>query len=493
MADAVSIPDPAVVVLIGPTGSGKSTWAASRYREQEVVSSDALRAVVGSGEHDLDASGDAFDVLDQIVAARLRRGLTTVIDTLGLESRRRLGYLAAARAAGLPAVAVLSDTEQAVCRSRNASRDRPVPASALDQQVRAMRTVIDGIADEGWDVVVRFGDDARPEASHVAGTREAVRSQRDSPVAFEFVLQISQFPWGEDPTGWLSAVAAAAESAGFAGVALMDHLIQIPQVGRAWDPIPEPLVTLGLLAGRTSRLRLGTLVSPVTFRPAGVLAKAIATLDVLSGGRAFCGVGAGWWDREHAAFAVPFPPAGSRLDALETTIETMRALWSKGTKAYDGDRVSLPETTCYPRPVGEIPIVVGGNGERRTLRIAARLADACNLPSAVNTLERKIAVLRRCCDEVGRDRSEVDITVLDIPIVGRDRDAVATVVETLRGRTPAATFARTHHAGTIDDQVGRYRMLAERGVRTAFVALPDLAGPEQLETFAPIVAAFSSA
>ena len=114
-----------------------------------------------------------------------------------------------------------------------------------------MRTVIDGIGDEGWDLVVRFGDDARPEASHVAGTREAVRSQRDSPVAFEFVLQISQFPWGEDPTGWLSAVAAAAESAGFGGVALMDHLIQIPQVGRAWDPIPEPLVTLGLLAGRT--------------------------------------------------------------------------------------------------------------------------------------------------------------------------------------------------------------------------------------------------
>ena len=491
MADAVTIPDPAVVVLVGPTGSGKSTWAASRYRPQEIVSSDALRAIVGSGEHDLDASNDAFAVLDQIVAARLRRGLTTVIDTLGLEPKRRLGYVGAAQAAGLPAVAVLSDTDQAVCRSRNAARDRRVPAAALEQQVRSMRSVVDGIADEGWDLVIRFGDDARPEATHVVGTREALRSQRESPVALEFVLQISQFPWGEDPAGWLSSVATAAESAGFGGVALMDHLIQIPQVGRAWDPIPEPLVTLGLLAGRTERLRLGTLVSPVTYRPAGVLAKAVATLDALSGGRAFCGVGAGWWDREHAAFGVPFPPARTRLDALEATIETMRALWSKGTKAYDSERVSLPETTCYPRPTGEIPIVVGGNGERRTLRIAATLGDACNLPSAIETLDRKVAVLHRFCDEVGRDRADVDITVLDIPVVGRDRDAVASLVEVLRGRTAVETFARTHHAGTTDHQVGRYRLLAERGVRTVFVALPDLAGPAQVETFAPIVAAFA--
>jgi alkanesulfonate monooxygenase SsuD/methylene tetrahydromethanopterin reductase-like flavin-dependent oxidoreductase (luciferase family)/predicted kinase len=492
MADAMSIPDPALVVLIGPTGSGKSTWAASRYRPQEIVSSDALRAVVGSGEYDLDASTDAFDVLDQIVAARLRRRLTTVIDTLGLEPKRRLGYLAAARAVGLPAIAVLSDTDRAVCRARNAARDRPVPAPALDQQVRAMRTAVDGVGDEGWDLVLRFGDDARPEAAHAVGAQEALRSQRESPVGLEFVLQISQFPWGEDPAGWLSTVASAAESVGFGGVALMDHLIQIPQVGRAWDPIPEPLVTLGLLAGRTSRLRLGTLVSPVTLRPAGVLAKAIATLDTLSGGRAFCGVGAGWWDREHAAFGVPFPSVRARLDALETTIETMRALWSKGTKAYASERVSLPETTCYPRPIGDVPIVVGGNGERRTLRIAATLGDACNVPSAIDTLDRKIAVLHRFCDEVGRDRTDVAVTVLDIPIVGRDRDAVSTLVENLRGRTAAATFASTHHAATASEQIGRYRLLAERGVRTVFVALPDLAGPEQVETFAPIVAAFAS-
>lgn len=169
----------------------------------------------------------------------------------------------------------------------------------------------------------------------------------------------------------------------------------------------------------------------------------------------------------------------------------MRALWSKGTKAYEGDRVSLPETTCYPRPAGHIPVVVGGNGERRTLQIAARLGDACNVPSDVVTLDRKIAVLRRYCDEAGRDPADVDVTVLDIPVVAPDREGVASLVDALRGRTPAATFARTHHAGTTNDQIGRYRLLAERDVRTVFIALPDLAGPEKVHGFAPIVDAFT--
>ncbi len=147
------------------------------------------------------------------------------------------------------------------------------------------------------------------------------------------VLQLSRFPWGEEPSAWLRGVALAADQAGLAGLALMDHLIQIPQVDRAWSPIPEPWVTLGLLAGLDTGLALGTLVSPVTFRPAGITAKAAATLDVLSGGRAFVGVGAGWWEREHAAFGLPFPPPRERLDALEAGIETMRALWATGTKA----------------------------------------------------------------------------------------------------------------------------------------------------------------
>jgi alkanesulfonate monooxygenase SsuD/methylene tetrahydromethanopterin reductase-like flavin-dependent oxidoreductase (luciferase family) len=305
------------------------------------------------------------------------------------------------------------------------------------------------------------------------------------------VLQISRFGWGDDPAGWLKAVALAAAEAGFSGIALMDHLIQIPQVGRAWDPIPEPWVTLGLLAGLDTGMRLGTLVTPSTFRPPGLLAKTVATLDALSAGRAFCGIGAGWWDREHAGFGLPFPPAASRLDLLETAIETLRALWQPGTRAYDGDRVHLPETTCYPRPAAPIPIIVGGSGEKRTLQIAARLGDGCNLPSDLATVDRKLAVLRSHCLQAGRDPADVQVTVLDIPVIGSDRAHQAELVERLRGRTSAAAFARRHHAGTPADHVGRYRLLADRGVSTAFVSLPDLAGPDEVLRLAPVIAAFS--
>ena len=258
----------------------------------------------------------------------------------------------------------------------------------------------------------------------------------------------------------------------------MDHLIQIPQVGSAWEPIPEPWVVLGMLAGLDTRLRLGTLVTPVTLRPAGVTAKTVATLDAISGGRAFCGVGAGWWEREHLAFGLPFPPPAERLDLLQTAIETLRALWSPGTRAYDGEWVALPETTCYPRPVHDVPVIVGGAGERRTLRIAARLGDACNVP--VDAVDEKTEVLRRHCAEVGRDPDEVAVTVLDLPVVGRDRDDVWHRVERLRGRTPAAAYARRHHAGTAQQHRARYADLAERGVRTVFVAIADLTGPDDL-------------
>jgi alkanesulfonate monooxygenase SsuD/methylene tetrahydromethanopterin reductase-like flavin-dependent oxidoreductase (luciferase family) len=473
-----------------------------------VVSSDQLRAVVGSGEHDLEASADAFALLDQIVAARVRRGLTTVVDTLALDPARRRGYLDLARRHGLASVAVVFDTDPAECRRRNRARDQAVPAAVLDGQLRRMRTAVADLPAEGWDLILAAGPagsahpgdpaDLEPSAhlepSHTPGARSAAREQRRRPVRLGFVLQLSRFGWDTHPAGpadWLAAVARNAADAGLQGIALMDHLIQIPQVGRAWEPIPEPWVTLGMLAGLQPGLRLGTLVTPVTFRAPGILAKTVATLDALSGGRAFCGIGAGWWAREHAAFGLPFPPAPDRLDRLEAAIETLRALWQPGTKAYRGERVSLPETTCYPRPVSPIPVIVGGSGEKRTLRIAARLGDGCNLPSDLGELDHKLAVLREHCLQAGRDPAEMEITVLDVPVIGRDRDHAASLVEQLRGRTSAAAFARRHHAGTPADHIGRYRLLAERGVTTVFVSLPDLVHPDDVLRLAPVVAAFA--
>lgn len=487
---AVTIPDPALVVLIGASGAGKSTWAAARYRQEEIVCSDRLRAIVGSGEQDLDASDDAFALLDQIVRARLRRGLTTVVDTLGFDRARRMTYLDLARRAGLPAVAVLVRTSAAECRTRNRARAVPVPAAVLDSQLRRMTTAAAEVAAEGWQVLTT-DESAAVEPSHAPGSAAAAAAQRTDPAKLSIVLQISRFGWGDDPAGWLASVASAASQAGLSGVALMDHLIQIPQVGRDWEAIPEPWVTLGLLAGLTSGLRLGTLVSPVTFRAPGIVAKAIATLDALSGGRVFCGLGAGWWEREHAAFGLPFPPPAQRLDQLEAAIETLRALWRPGTRSYAGHRVELPETTCYPRPLSDIPIIVGGGGERRTLQIAARLADGCNLPADLAVLDAKVPVLRRHCEQAGRDPAEVAVTVLDTPVLGADRDDVAAIVERFRGRHPAARYARQHHAGTADDHIGRYRLLAQRGVSTVFVSLPDLAGPHEVLKLAPVAEAFA--
>lgn len=499
------IPDPALVVLVGAAAAGKSSWAAARYRQAEIVSSDRLREVVGSGPHDLDASGDAFDLLERIVAARAGRRLTTVVDTLGLDAGRRRDQLALARRSGLPAVLVVLRTDEATCRRRNAERDLPVPAPALASQLRRMRTVGDEVAGEGWDLVLEVEPAEQRPTGEPAGNGSAIAAGATTAAdpggtgrplfgaadgQLSFVLQISRFPWDDDPAGWLAGVVAAADRAGFAGVALMDHLIQIPQVGRAWEPIPEPWVTLGLIAGLNPRLQLGTLVSPVTLRAPGVLAKTVATLDALSGGRAFCGLGIGWWDREHAAFGLDFPAPAERYRRLESTIETMKALWAKGTRPYSGRLVELPETTCYPRPTSDIPIVMGGSGERRTLRIAAAAADACNLRADPDTLEGKIAVLRRHCAELGRPPDEVAVTVLDLPIVGTDREDVARRVELLRGRTAAAAFAARHHAGTADRQIARYRRLAGLGVRTVFVSLPGLTGPDDVAAFGSIPVAF---
>jgi alkanesulfonate monooxygenase SsuD/methylene tetrahydromethanopterin reductase-like flavin-dependent oxidoreductase (luciferase family)/predicted kinase len=481
---AAPLPDPALVVLVGASGSGKSTWAQGRYRPQEIASSDDLRGVVGSGRHDLDASADAFALLDAIVAARLRRGLTCVVDTLGLDADRRRGFLAAAQAHRLPAIAVVFDVADQLARERNRLRDRPVPADVLTSQLRRSARITEELDGEGWDRVVRVRSDEAPDAAPAGRPDRAPEPER----GLDFVLQLSRFTWGDgDPAEWLRGMALAAEEAGFAGLALMDHLIQIPQVDRAWAPILEPWVTLGLLAGLDTRLRLGTLVSPVTFRPAGITAKTVATLDVLSGGRAFLGIGAGWWDREHAAFGLPFPAAGARLDLLRSAIETIRALWSPGTKAHAGDRVSLPETTCYPRPVSGVPIIVGGSGAR-TLRIAAELADGCNVSSDDVTLDRSIATLRSHCADLGRGPDEVALTVLDLPVAGADRDEVWSRVEALRGRTAAATFARTHHAGTYAEQRERFAQLAERGVRTVFLAPPHVRTPAGVLALAPMLA-----
>src|SRR5690606_30785450 len=160
---------------------------------------------------------------------------------------------------------------------------------------------------------------------------------------------------------------------------VMDHFLQIPQVGREWEDMLEAYTTLGFLAAATQRVRLGTLVTGITYRNIAILAKQLATLDVLSGGRAIAGLGAGWFEREHQLYDVAFPPLAERYARLRDALELLPLMWGRGTPPFEGRTTAVAETICYPRPVQErIPIMVGGSGERTTLRLVARHADPCN-------------------------------------------------------------------------------------------------------------------
>jgi alkanesulfonate monooxygenase SsuD/methylene tetrahydromethanopterin reductase-like flavin-dependent oxidoreductase (luciferase family) len=270
----------------------------------------------------------------------------------------------------------------------------------------------------------------------------------------------------------------------------MDHLRQIPQVGRPWEDMPESTATLGYLAAATRTIELGCLVSCVTYRNVAHLGKIVATLDVLSGGRAWCGLGAGWYEAEHAGYGWRFPPAAERLDLLEDALRLLPVLWGPGTKPFHGTRIDVPEALCYPRPLrAKVPILVGGSGERRTLPLVARYADACNLMGDAATVAAKLEVLRRHCAEAGRDPGEVEVTHLSTALVARTPAELADDVERRRPRHGAARWVRRVNPGTVEDHVLRVRALRAAGVQHVIVSLPGVWDSPAVETFAQVIAA----
>jgi alkanesulfonate monooxygenase SsuD/methylene tetrahydromethanopterin reductase-like flavin-dependent oxidoreductase (luciferase family) len=305
-------------------------------------------------------------------------------------------------------------------------------------------------------------------------------------------LHLSSFDWpgGRDTLGeHLRRIAADAEAVGVDHIWMMDHLRQIPQVGPAWADLPDPYTALAWLAAVTERVRLGVLVSPAFRHHPAVLAKQIATLDVLSSGRAMCGLGVGWFAQEYASAGVDFPSVGRRYEHLEDMLRALPLLWGKGAPPFHGTTVTLAETLCYPRPMQEhVPIVVGGSGERRTLRIAAMLGDGCNLFGEPDVVARKVAVLHRHCEDVGRDVNEIDVSHLSTVLIGSDRDAVTASIERLRPkRVGAERFAREMNAGTVADHYERAMRLADAGATTLIVRLVDVAEPGAVETLGTLV------
>jgi F420-dependent oxidoreductase-like protein len=214
--------------------------------------------------------------------------------------------------------------------------------------------------------------------------------------------------------GHLTRTAKAADAAGASWLSVMDHFFQMEQFQTAHDPMLEGYTTLGYLAASTERVKLGTVVTGVTYRHPGLLVKTVNTLDVLSGGRAFFGIGAAWYEREHLALGVPFPPMAERFERLEETLQIALQMWSDDEGPYDGARYRLAETINVPGPVQRPhpPIVIGGGGERKTLRLVAKYADACNLNvTGVEEVAHKLQVLREHCDAEGRDYAAIEKTM----------------------------------------------------------------------------------
>jgi F420-dependent oxidoreductase-like protein len=230
-------------------------------------------------------------------------------------------------------------------------------------------------------------------------------------------LHVTRFDWAGGPAeigAGLTRLARTAEAVGIRAMSLMDHYFQMEAMAPAEDPMLEGYTALGFLAGVTEKLRLRLLVTGVTYRHPGLLAKIVTTLDVLSRGRAELGLGAAWYEREHRGLGVPFPPVAERFERLEETLRICLQMWSADDGAFAGRHYQLAETLCVPAPVSNPRprIMIGGGGEKKTLRLVARYADACNLYGAPELIAHKLDVLRRHCAAEGRDFGAIEVTVL---------------------------------------------------------------------------------
>jgi F420-dependent oxidoreductase-like protein len=286
-------------------------------------------------------------------------------------------------------------------------------------------------------------------------------------------LQVPYFTWpgGNEALGeTFGAVAKRAEDAGFYSLWVMDHFFQLPGLGAAELDMLEGYTALGFAAGRTSRIRLGTMVTGNTYRNPGVLVKAVTTLDVLSGGRAYFGVGAGWFEREHDAFGIRFATFTERFQKLEETLQITHQMWSGNNGAFDGKHYQMKETICTPQPVAQPhpPIMIGGRGETKTLRFVAKYADAWNMgggfdENGLEDFKRLSGILREHCDREGRPYDAIEKTTL-------------------------ATLWMSEAGGerwlTPDQAVDRLGKFKEAGVDQAIFNMANVDRPETLELLA---------
>ena len=283
-------------------------------------------------------------------------------------------------------------------------------------------------------------------------------------------LQVPNFTWpnGQSQLGrTFGQIAERADKAGLYSFWVMDHFFQIRGVGPATNEMLEGWSALAFAAGRTTRIRLGTMVTGVNYRYPGILVKTATTLDVLSEGRAYLGIGAAWNEEEHTGLGVPFPPTAERFERLEETLQIALQMWAGDEKPYNGKHYRLarllnsPQAVQNPHP----PILIGGSGERKTLRLVAQYADACNLFARMGkeVLQHKLDVLREHCLAVGRPYEQIEKTTLDVLRISRD-----------------GSNGTTTPAGALDF----FGELAAMGIDQAIFSLPNVYEPEVFDLLA---------
>jgi F420-dependent oxidoreductase-like protein len=251
-------------------------------------------------------------------------------------------------------------------------------------------------------------------------------------------IHVPRFTWpgGSEAIGpTFASLAQTAEDIGVRTLSVMDHWFQMEMLWPAEEPMLEGYTTLSFAAAKTERLRFRMLVGGVTYRHPGLLAKTVTTLDVLSGGRAELGLGAAWYEREHRGLGVPFPPLSERYERLAETLQICLQMWSDDDGPFEGKRYQLAETLCSPRPVSSPRprVLIGGGGERKTLRLVATYADACNFIGDVEVVAHKVEVLHRHCDAVGRDPAEIEVTALALVPEDAGADAILRQAEAFAG------------------------------------------------------------
>jgi F420-dependent oxidoreductase-like protein len=281
-----------------------------------------------------------------------------------------------------------------------------------------------------------------------------------------FGLQIPNFTLPVPPERLFDGVlelATAAEDAGYDSVWVMDHFYQLPPMGGPTQPMLEAYTLLGALAARTARVRLGTMVTGVTYRNPAHLAKIVTTLDVISGGRAILGIGAAWYDVEHEGLGFDFPAAPERLDRLEEALQICRAMFTEDRPSFDGTYYRIHDALNVPPPLqpGGPQILIGGGGEKRTLKLVARYADATNIIGDVATVAHKVEVLRGHCEAIGRDPKEVTVSRLSTLVLTESAEETAQTRAFLAEIEGANS---TSNVGTTDELAAQVEELAAAGV-----------------------------